>query len=90
MHLDTVNCIFRGYTREFSEHDGADVLWLKARALWKGGRALLALNDESKHAEAQDMLDEAVKIYWDVSGRYTDEPSMTDAKWDENVFFLYR
>lgn len=36
------------------------------------------------------MLDEGVKIYWDVSGRFTDEPSMTDTKWDENVFFLYR
>ncbi|KAL2285697.1 hypothetical protein FJTKL_07707 [Diaporthe vaccinii] len=67
------------HKRSFTDHDGADILWQKARALWKGGWALLALGDESKELEAQQLLDAAVKIYWDVSGKITDEPSMTDS-----------
>lgn len=57
------------------------------RPCWTGGRTLLAVGDEGKHVEAQGMLDEAVQIYWDVSGKFIDEQSMTDAKWDDMVFF---
>lgn len=89
-HFDTLNHTYRAYTKEFTEHDGSDILWQKARALWKGGRALLALGDESKELEAQNLLDAAVKIYWDVRGLTADEPSMTDSTWDSMVSFQYR
>ncbi|KAK7697641.1 hypothetical protein SLS64_013319 [Diaporthe eres] len=76
--------------RSFTDHDGSDILWQKARALWKGGRALLATGDESKELEAQNLLDAAIKIYWDVRGTAADEPSMTDSTWDPMVSFQYR
>lgn len=44
----------------------------------KGGQTLLAIGDENKQIEAQEMLDEAVQIYLDVNSKFTDEPSMTD------------
>lgn len=90
MHFDTLNRVYRAYTRGFTEHDGSDILWQKARALWKSGRALFALGNEDQELEAQQMLDEAVQIYWDVSGKATDEPSMTDSSWDAMVSFQYR
>ncbi|KAG6354302.1 hypothetical protein INS49_004907 [Diaporthe citri] len=90
VHFDTLNHVYRAYTKEFREHDGSDILWQKARVLWKSGRALLALGDEAQELEAQQMLDEAVQMHWDISGTVADHESMTDASWDSKVFFLYR
>lgn len=36
------------------------------------------------------MIDEAMKIYWDIRGTFADEASMNDSSWDAMVFFLYR
>lgn len=78
------------HKREFSGQDCSEILWLKGRALWKVGRALLALDAEAHELEAIDMVDEALKIHWDICGTFADEPSTTDAHWDGVVFFLYR
>lgn len=86
-----LNRVYRDYMRAFTEHDASDILWQKARALWKTGRALLARGDEADERESQRMLNEAVQIYWNVGGLATDEGSMTAAIWDAKVwYFQYR
>lgn len=89
-HLDTLNRVFRGYTRPFVNHDGANILWMKARALWKSGMALKALRNPVLELEADDMIERAVAMYWDISGKPADGESMRDDSWDDMVFFASR
>ncbi|KAI3392941.1 hypothetical protein diail_4958 [Diaporthe ilicicola] len=95
--LDRINRAYRDYGRTFDEAYGADMQLQKARALWKGGRTLKAIvggknhtKNESAEAEAQGMLDEAMKIRWDVTGLPNTEYVMDDEDWDVVVNFLYR
>lgn len=89
-HLDDLNRVYRGYTRPFVNHDGANILWMKARALWKSGMALKALGNPVLELEANDLIERAVAMYWDISGKPADGESMRDDSWDEMVFFASR
>lgn len=74
-------------------HDGADFLYQKARVLWKSGRTLHAIGADGTEIEAQGMLDEAMKIRWDVTGlpcQPSQERALDDEDWDHLVNFLYR
>lgn len=68
----------------------SNILWQKARALWKCGQTLLALGDEDNELEACLMIEDAVGMYWTMCGKFADGYSTMDSSWDENVYFLYR
>lgn len=90
MNLDKINLAFKDYRRSFDSVRGADILLQKGRALWKSGRALLALGEENMELEAQEMLDESKQIHWDVTGRVGGDSDVIEDRWDCLIYHLYR
>ena len=62
-----------------------------ARSAWKLGRTLKIIGGTENEAEAKKLLDRAMRLRHEIDpedGRL--EPELTDADWDNLVFYLFR
>lgn len=82
---DKINRVLSAYKRTFTDPFGADIMWMKARDLWKCAKAFQATGDESQEAEAQENFEEASQIHWDIPRTRMDASVAKDSTWDSRI-----